>query len=86
MWRLEEKVSLLMKCLAIQLKELTRMAPAVEVRHLGNFGLCVAIKGVVLINCVCCHLVCLVLRDQWIMLSCFTSCGHSLTLVNLMYW
>ena len=74
-WR---KVSLLIKCLAIKWKELTRTAPAVVVRHLWNFGSCVAVKGVVLISCVCCRLVCLFLRDQWIMLSCCTNCGHLL--------
>lgn len=67
-----------MKCLAIKWKELTRTAPAVVVRHLWNFGSCVAVKGVVLISCVCCRLVCLFLRDQWVMLSCCTNCGHLL--------
>ena len=31
------------------------MVPAVEVRRLGNFGSRVAIKGVVLLNCVYCQ-------------------------------
>ena len=35
-------------------------------------------KGRCFFSCVCCRLVCLFLRDQLIMLSCCTNCGHLL--------